>query len=693
MNIRYSRLLSPLQIGDVLLKNRMMATAGIPHMLQGSEEYPTEKVITHLANRAKNGAAAVFLNFFMSNNGHGMPEAPGKGPKELFEVDMSFPTHDNTSKINISKISSHNYLCQLIDAVRYYESVAITMPFGSYTREVPQGASDVTGDMMQQMMRDRERERENPELQLIREKENCLGRPVGNITKKQIQEYIDTTVANAKVLRQFGFEMFSIHNSYHNSLASEFWSEKCNNRADEYGGSVKGRARLFLELYDALRQTFGKDFPLETLISAEGPGVNIRDTIELAKMSDGLVDIFHIRAGEKDPQHPVGFTSTRSNPCPNLNAAAALKSALNACGSKMLVGVSAGLQNPDFNEKILTDGKADIICMSRAFICDYEYGKKIYEGRGEDINPCIRCNKCHVPNDSDKFRSFCSINPMIGIETKFDKMVEQPAVTKKVAVIGGGPAGMKAAIVAAERGHNVVLYEKETILGGQLFHADYASFKWPLADFKNYLIRQLYKVGVKVQLATEANRELLLREGYDDVIVAIGPKFLRPSIPGADGPNTMLAIEAYGKEKQLPQNIVVIGGSETGTETGMYLAENGHKVTVMTRQSILSPDAAHAHYAVMQMEAYKALENFSYIKHVKDYVSIDESGITYLDKDGVQQRIECELVVLSGGVKPKVSEAAAFYGAAARTHYIGDCCREGDVHKAITAGFATANQI
>ena len=682
MSKRYERLLSPLPVGNVLLKNRMVSTAGIPHMLQGTEEYPTDRLISHLANRAKNGAAAVYLNFAMRTE-----EGPGGPPVRPGEIAMSFPPHDTA--VNIAKTSAHNYLCQTIDAIRYYESIAITQPMGSYTRTDGPGM----GGTPQHGGGDGPRMPEDPMEQLRQEQEQCRGRDVGGITKKQIQEFVDSTVESARILKQFGFEMFSFHNAYHNGIMSEFWSTHTNHRTDEYGGSVMNRARLMIEVMDAMKQTFGRDFPIEMLISVDGLGVNRGDTFELAKLLEGKVDILHVRHGDKDPQHPIGFTSSRAHPCPNLDAAAALKESIMARSGSIKVGVSAGLQNPDFNEKILRENKADIICMSRAWICDSEYGEKIYAGRGEDVNPCIRCNKCHVPNDSDKFRSFCSVNPKIGMEFKLEQVIAPVTRKKKVAVVGGGPAGMKCAITCAERGHDVTLYEKEPKLGGQLFHADYASFKWPLADFNHWLIEQTYKHGVKVRLNTEATKELLERESYDDVVVAIGPRFKTPRLPIREGTNTMLCVDVYGREKELPHEIVVIGGSETGTETGMYLAENGHHVTVMTRQGMLAQDAPHAHYVVMMMDAYENLENFDYVRSLRKYVQVDPKGVTYLDQDGNEQFIPADLVVLSGGVEPVPDQCAEFYGSGGHVHCIGDCYRAGDVHKAVTAGFAVANQI
>ncbi|NTV89346.1 MAG: NAD(P)-binding protein, partial [Clostridiales bacterium] len=567
MNNRYKNLLSPIQVGGALFRNRMTATAATLHYIQGTEPYPTEKWITLIANRARNGAASVQINHM--ENG-----SPAKtGVESIDSMGAHF------SMLDINDSSTHNYVCQMIDAIRYYGALAVVEPKGDLPRMGPppggmpgqeksepsgkgkpdervQGRPDpampdpampdpampdpAMGGKMDFMAMERmvEEWRKTPERGGTAYS-GPLHPPMCNeLTKQQIKDYISSVCKNALLMKALGFDMFSFHNSYRSNLGAQFWSPRCNTRTDEYGGSVENRARFLLELFDAVKQTVGKDFPLECLISGEEDqgGNTVEDTIEFARLAEGKIDILHIRSGDIDPQHPLGYTTSRENPCPNLAAAAAVKASVAARGGKLLVGVSAGLHDPDFCEEIIASGKADFVHMARSWICDSEYGTKIYEGRGEDITPCARCNKCHVPNVSDRFRSFCTVNPQIGLEDKLDRMIKPVEKIKNVAVIGGGPGGMYAAITCAERGHKVTLFEKAPELGGQLSHTDYPSFKWPLADFKNFLANKLTRVGVEVRLNSDMTRESLAESGsYDDVIVAIGPRFVRPSnLPGAE---------------------------------------------------------------------------------------------------------------------------------------------------------------
>ncbi len=660
MKNRYSAMLSPLQVGNVLMKNRLLSSAATPHFIQGTESFPTEKWITLMANRAKNGAAVIHINHL---------EHPHPMKPDLKLVDMT-PAHFST--LDIGDPSTHNYICQMIDAIRLYGSVAMTSPMGLQLRPhmdepfVPKPGEGGPGS-----------------------------KPVcDDLTKRDMQMHIDSVVEEALLLKRLGFEMFSLHNAYRNGPVSQLLSPRCNHRTDEYGGSVENRARLLLEIFDALKQTLGRDFPLECLVSGEETGgITIEDTIALSRLAEGKIDLLTIRQGEQDPQHPIGLTSTREHPCPNLEAAAAVKADVQNRGGKLLVGVSAGLQNPALCEHIIKMGQADVLSMARAFICDSQYGEKLYAGRGEDVRPCIRCNKCHVPNDTDKFRSYCSVNPEIGLEDKLDRLFPAQTTPKKLVVIGGGPAGMVSAITAAKCGHSVTLLEQGAELGGQLRHADYADFKWPLEDYKNYLIRQLYQNGVEVRLNTAATPALVTDMNADAVFVAIGPVFKRPDLSGADGENVKVPMEVFGHTEELPEKIVIMGGSETAVETGLYLARNGKQVTLLSRQRMLASDAPHAHYISMLEDAYRNQPGFSYETEVQSYVKIDQGGVTYVSKDGETRYAQAPVVICATGTAPRHKDAIAFYGTAALVRFLGDCNRAGDVHKAVSAGWSAAKML
>lgn len=673
MSHRYEHLLMPLPVGDRLLKNRMIATAGYPRALGEGDSLMNEKIITHFSNRAKNGAASVYIN----------------GGIDM-ELALNGPRHNQ-----------NNYVRQAISAIRQYGSIAVTgvrgsygtgphMPMSTPTLDPPTGGRTFTGDPDDMVLPTMPGKGGGTPFGM-----SGMPAPGGktlsqadSMTKAEIQEFIDNTVKQAIAMKEMGFEMISVHSAYRTGPGGSFWSPLCNHRTDEYGGSTRNRARLLIELFGAMREALGRDFPLECMVSgAEAGGITVEDTIELARMGKGTFNILHLRHGEQDYQHPIPYTAPENAPCPNLDVSAAIKSAV---GDDMLIAISAGLQDPAFCNAIIRDKKADLIGMCRSFICDSEYGKKIYAGRGEDITPCIRCNKCHGPNVSDPIRSQCSVNPVIGIEDKIDRMFPAPEEKKCVGVIGGGPAGMEAAITAAKRGHTVYLFEQSGALGGQLKHADHVSFKWPLRRFKDYLAREVWREGVNVVLNFEATRDNLLPYHLDDLIVAIGPALSIPSIPGAE--LAAHAIDVFGHEKDYPENCIVIGGGETGLDTGLYLAKTGHKVSVLCRQNNLVSDTPHAHYRTMARGAFVREPNFTDITKVKKYVEITEDGLTYQDAEG-QEHFLPGKVIMATGTKAQPEKSATFYGAANQLHFVGDCYRAGDVHNAIYTAFGAASLI
>ncbi len=654
MSYKYETLMSPVQLGGIMLRNRMICSAGTPHFLQGVMTYPTENIIAHYAKAAKNGAAVVTINQ-LSFGEEQVFDMPGglidNVPKHFVRYDMEDP-------------NCHTYICQLIDAIHFYGAKA-AVTLSSCTLPEDAEMCDPT-------------------------KPAFLGVPVEKVTEDYIDRYCKTMAEQALIYKKLGFDMISIHCAYRGGLFTRMLSPLTNHRTDSLGGSLENRAKFLLKMFDTIKNYVGEDFPLEAQPSGCEPegGYTVEDLIKFAKMAEGKIDLLTIRAGDVDPQHPTGHISSPDNPTPTLCYSAALKEA----GVKMLIGGSGGYQNVDWSEKLLRENKLDIIEARRAWICEPEYGRKIREGRGDDVAPCIRCNKCHTSNPSDMYRSVCSINPTIGFEHKLAEMLPENPAPKKVAILGGGPAGMYAAITAADRGHRVDLYEKSNVLGGQLLHADYVSFKWPLRDYKDYLIRQVRKRNIVVHFGHEITKEELKKQNYDHILLAVGPRYSLPAIPGADLPLVVRAEEVFGHEQELANEIVVIRGNEIGVDTAMHLAEMGHSVTVIEKHESLIGDAPRAHYQSIVEDYWNTLNNFSYLVNSIP-IEITPTGVSYRDQDGNAHFISCGNVVLSTGSRSQIELLKQYYGAAPVVELIGDCEAKGNIQKSIRQAYAAAVNI
>lgn len=263
------------------------------------------------------------------------------------------------------------------------------------------------------------------------------------------------------------------------------------------------------------------------------------------------------------------------------------------------------------------------------------------------------------------------------------------AVPKKVAILGGGPAGMKAALTAAERGHQVTLFEKSGVLGGQLTHSDYSSFKWPLKNYKDYLIRNLQSSGVEVRMNCAPSPEEIEQEGFDALIYAVGAEPKLPPIPGADGPKSWKFLDVYGREQELGHRIVVVGGSETGMETAAYLSMCGHKVTVLTRQRMIAHDSQPVHYREMFETFWKELKDFDYYTGVSVH-SVVDGRVEFTDNTGAEQCIDADHVVLCGGMRPRNEDAVAYAQVVNYFRIVGDCKKVDNVRTATKAAYVAA---
>lgn len=653
MSRQFQHLLSPIQIGSHILKSRMIAPQALPHYLQGSEPYPSEAIIHHVSNIARNGAAIVAFGAWDDTD---QRKAGGTA--------SHFPMFD------YSNPSNETYVCKLVDCIHFYDSLAsiYLMPL-----EMPNFQPKPSMD--------------KPFPMWFSPVEK-----VSEITQTMMQDMIDLAVKKALYFQQLGFDMISLQMSYREFMhigLSKFFSPLTNDRTDEYGGDAVGRGKLALDMCRAIKTACGKDFLIDLWIAGEEEpgGITAEDTVSFAKAAEGIVDILQIRGGNINPVHPTGFNSCESEPI-TLHVAKKVKES----GAKLVVAAAGGYGNPRYNERFIAEGMLDMVAIGRQFICDSNYGIKIYEDRPEDIVPCQRCAKCHVPYEKGPWIFVCSGNPTMGIADRLDKMVSPAVCPKKVAVVGGGIAGMEATLEASRRGHRVTLYEKSSQLGGQLLHADYPEFKWPLRNFKDYMIRQVLKANITLKLGTEATPAVIAAEGYDAVIVAIGAEPKNLNIPGADSKKVVMPIAVYGHEEELGKNIVVVGGGEIGAETGLYLAECGHHVTLLTRQDRVAPDATCTHYREMFEERWLREKNFHFFTNVQ-IESVTDTGVIYRDKAGALCELPADNVVISGGRASDTEFALSFYGSANDFFLVGDCKTPGNVQKCMRMAYAAATRL
>ena len=645
---KFPTLLSPLVLGKYVVKNRMESANAIPHFLQSAETYPAPDTITYYEDLAKMGAGIVTVSPYF-----GKKEIQREMP--LGDV-RRFPVFDRDDP------SVENYMSQIAEIIKFYGA----LPCIGVRPDEPAGYNVVGGKVAWDQHEDAEDGLE--------------------ITEELIEAMVEDVRDRTRYLWRNGFQMASIPLGYGCCMASRMMDSTLNARTDKFGGSLENRCRLAVMECRAVKEAC-PDVLLEIIVSGEMTGMTQAETIEFLRMVEPYVDVVQVRADTCMNSHPTGFNSVKGD-YQTIHYARAIKNA----GIKTAIEVVGGYHDPADMEKFLAAGDCDLISMGRAWICDPDYGKKVFAGNDEDIVPCVRCNKCHLQNETGPWLNVCSVNPIHGLRARMRHMVDPSGTPKRVAVIGGGPAGMTAALTAVKCGHQVDLYEKRDRLGGQLLHADYSSFKWPLRDYKNWLICQCEKNGVRIHLNHAPTPEELTAMEYDVVFAALGARPNSLPIPGIDGDNVTFAMDVYGKEETLGHRVAVIGGAETGVETALYLETCGHEVTVLSRQTEIAPDCDRIHYREVVLDACAEAKHLTFLLEAAT-TAISPDGVEYRDKDGAVHRVDADSVVVSGGSRALQQEALAYASCAPEFRLLGDCNVVSNMQAAIRSGFAAATLI
>ena len=661
MKSNYPHLLSPVKVGKFILKNRMQSSNSMPHFSQGPEKYPADPIIAHYIGRAKTGAA--FVTFCGFEDTYNAPQFPDF-------LDMShFPDFDLRNPL------CQNYMIELVEAMHGVGSLVSGSLFSAnrtYRYEDEHGNVEAVDA--------------NPRnIDLSQGAVAMMSPTIGDdVPKEDLIKIAKSYGQRTAVYKRLGFDAVTIHMSYRAQVPGQLLSPLTNKRTDEFGcGSLENRCRFALLMLEEVRKVAGKDMLIEIQFSAEEleGGYTMEEGLAFLKMMEPYVDIVQVRSAEGDPNHPIPF---ELNPTPWLYLAEEVKKA----GLDMLVSNVGGYFDPAAADRAIAEGKLDLVAMARAWISNPNYGDLIYEGRFDDVIPCLRCNKCHGRGKRDIFSTVCSVNPHFGFEAVERHLITPVTRKKNIAVIGGGPGGMRMALFLNERGHDVTIFEATDALGGAIKHADCVPFKWTLKDYKDWLIRQVEKQGIPVKLNTRVTPEMIGDE-FDAVVAALGAEPVKPRIPGVDSANVTFAVDALMGKAPIGDNVVVIGGGEVGVETGMFLAQQGKKVTVIEMQDELASDTTFIHYRSMFQAAWEAIPTFGYVLEATAK-EIKEGSVVYTDKAGVEHEVAADSVILSVGMKSKSDEALAFYGTAEHFYMIGDCVKPGTIQTVNRNVYSTA---
>ncbi|MBI3950377.1 MAG: FAD-dependent oxidoreductase [Acidobacteria bacterium] len=627
----FPHLFSPITIGSVTLQNRLVF---LPHgaLYAGDDGLPNERHAYYFEERARGGVGLIILESMVTNSDGGymrlinaFDQRAIPGFRRIAER-----VHEHGAKV----------LGQLLHLGNQAVSSVTLLPMVA-----PSAVADPT-----------------------------LGEVPKEMDEDDLRRVVDGHVQSARNLKEAGFDGVELK-AGHDGILRQFLSPYSNKRTDHYGGSAENRVRYILEALAAIRSEVGENFLIGVRLCMDeflNGGYGLEEAKEFARLIEagGQVDYFSSDLGIWSSFHMVVAPMVVPPGYANY-ATSALKETVE------VPVISFGrINDPGQAEKILADGIADLIGMARELICDPDFANKARDGQTDDIRHCIACNQFCIARACSGFPISCIYNPAAGFEQELGgETLRKAARIKKVIVVGGGPAGLEAARVAALRGHLVTLYEKEAELGGQVLTLAKVPTRQEFGEMIRWLSRQVYKLGVRVHLCTEISKELIQREQPDVAIVATGAQPEEPSFPGGHLPHVVQVEDLLSRPLPPVKNVVVAdcgAGTMRCWSTALYLAEQGMQVTIVTPLGQVGQDLDPPNFLAL----YPALMKYGVTCYTQSKLTAVESEAVVIANLFSEREIRLErvdLVVLTWFRRSRNELVRELKGCVPGLYAVGDC--------------------
>ena len=664
MSYKYENLMSPLKIGSITVKNRYaVGPMGGRHFIYGNKGAYSENGIDYWTNFARGGFGLIVTGSNVAN----------------LTVDPFDPINGNPNPAYAPGF------------------------FGYGARTVLERVHAHGGRMFMQISMGPGR---------MRDGKSCSPIPrykqpdtlTEELTKEEIETKIADMIKLAKLAKGWGYDGVEIHGMHWGYLLDQFAMAYTNHRTDEYGGDLDGRLTIHRKIIQGIKEACGKEFPVSlrmcmktymagynktTLTGENEVGRTIEEAVEIAKKFESYgLDMLNVNSGTYDTFYycvapyymPKGF---------NIHLAKQIKAAVN-----IPVFCAGGMDDPDMCEEAIANGWIDGVTLARAALVDPAYPRKVQMGTLEDIRPCINCTNCIDSNLAGGV-PLCSANPAAMREHMYG--VPKAPVSKKVIVVGGGVAGMQAALTAKEAGHDVALYEGSDILGGHLTEAGSHPFKQGIAALNKWYQRQIAKQNIPVYLNKRLSADDIKAIAPDVAILAVGSDhFIPGSIPGGrDHAKSVICYDVLMGKKELGKKVVVIGGGLTGSELAYDLAAyEGKDVTVVEALPDILSAGAPVQKAVSGMLRDLLAYNKVTLKTGHKIVAVtDEGALVENVQTGEQLVLEADNVIFAIGLKPQKSLVADLMGSGIEVHEIGDGKQVSNIRQCTSEAYEIARKL